>query len=131
MEWVIEGILARAARPGRYDPIEAIHAAVEAWIAEAQDMGIQSIICLMPDAEMEAKYGQYGINLLELYEQTGFQIHQQPVIDRQNPPVGEADLARIIGAFAQLPYPAMVHCSAGVDRTGAAIDALLEQFADE
>jgi protein tyrosine/serine phosphatase len=45
-----------------------------------------------------------------------------PVPDYQMPPLSSADLAMIQKTFTKLPKPWLIHCSAGIDRTGAAVE---------
>jgi hypothetical protein len=44
-----------------------------------------------------------------------------PVADHKAPPLNDAELDHVWKAFRDLPKPVLAHCSAGVDRTGAAI----------
>ena len=46
------------------------------------------------------------------------------------PPLDADALERIAQAYATLPKPALVHCSAGVDRTGRALEYLKQRFDD-
>ena len=121
MEWVIEGLLARAERPG-YPWDRVSKEEVDRWIQEASCMGIKSIICLLKD---ELRYYRGIGGLLRYYRRNGFNVYNYAVSDYQLPPVPHGLLRKIGAEFDIMEKPVLVHCSAGVDRTGSVIDYLL------
>lgn len=119
--WVHQGRLARSARPSLND--------VEGWMAEARAMGIRSILCLLDEAQV-GRYAHLPGGLLETYRRGGFAVGHVPIRDLQTPPIPEADLPTIWRLFEELPEPLVVHCWAGMDRTGAAIAYLERRIAE-
>jgi len=125
IEWVIAGRLARACRPGRWDEGE-LNAVVHAWIARAQQMGIYSIVCLLTDDELRRFYASEGVDLLRCYTDAGFRVARIPVPDHEEPPVTDDEIRQVHEALRTLPAPWLVHCSAGIDRTGRVIESLMD-----
>jgi protein tyrosine phosphatase (PTP) superfamily phosphohydrolase (DUF442 family) len=113
--------LARSLRPG-YTPDDRPmpKCVVDAWLADANAFGIRSIICLLHDERLKL-YADLGSDLVAYYRQNGFEVESIPVRDHQIPPLDADELARIAHAYDALPKPVLVHCSAGIDRTGSAI----------
>jgi hypothetical protein len=132
IEWVIPGRLARSSRPGfgGPNPTEVDPSEVEAWLDEARRLGIRSILCLLDDRQL-AFYSRLSGGLLGAYRRAGMVVDHPPVPDLQTPPIPEGDLPRVGRAFRDLPAPLLVHCSAGVDRTGAAVAYLVDRLASD
>jgi protein tyrosine phosphatase (PTP) superfamily phosphohydrolase (DUF442 family) len=86
-------------------------------------MGIRSVVCLLDERQVDRYSGLPG-GLLEYYRQAGLDVGHVPVPDMQTPAIPSKDLEKIGRLFDQLPKPVLVHCWAGVDRTGAAVEYL-------
>ena len=129
--WVLSNVLARGRRPGypsergRQVPV----AEVDAWIAKVHDFGIKSIICLLSDDQLPL-YDQIPGGLIAFYRAKGFTVEHVPAKDHQNPPLTENHLQKIWVAYEGLPKPVLIHCSAGRDRTGMAINHLQRKIAE-
>lgn len=127
---VVPGLLLRSPRPGyvRDDKHSLVRKSiVDAWIAAAQAQGVRSIICLLTGEHLSL-YRDLGVELPTYYRQHGFEVAHIEARDHLHPPLDAATLAGIGEAFTMLPKSVLVHCSAGVDRTGSAISYLAERF---
>lgn len=131
-QWVVEGQLARSSRPG-YPSVHVGSQVVDAWIAVVSQMGVRSLICLLADEELRYFYRQIEGGLLARYARAGFEVVHVPIPDPAYDPRGYDVLAKnrdgIIAAFAPLPRPVLIHCSAGICRTGEAVEAIQRRFA--
>lgn len=130
IQFVVPGILARSPRPG-YPAGSAQHPIgkpiVDAWIEAAKAGGIRSIICLLAEEHLQC-YRDLGEELPSYYCRQGFEVAHIPARDHRRPPLTAATLERVGDAYVALPKPVLVHCSAGRDRTGAAIQYLQSRF---
>ena len=128
--WVIEGILATSPRPGFRPgpefrvPVEE----VESWIAEARDFGIASIICLIGRDQLHLYERSLPHGLLETYRRAGFSVAHIPALDGLTEPYSAQEYDEAWQAFLLLPRPVLVHCSAGMDRTGRVVRHILDRM---
>lgn len=125
IKWVVEGELARSSRPG-YDATDVAQSTVDAWVAEAKAMGVRTILCLLADEQLkyyERALGAHG-GLLAYYREQGFCVEHVPVTDYKSPALNDDELAEVRRKYEAAEKPVLVHCSAGMDRTGYVVKAL-------
>ena len=120
MKVILPDRLYRSARPGYSGggktPVGM--GEVQRWIEFAQALGIVSIICLLADEHLCLYPDE---DLLGIYRTAGFEVLHIPVTDHRCPPLDADQLEAVFRAWRDLPKPVLIHCSAGIDRTGAAI----------
>lgn len=126
IEWVVKDVLARSSRPGRWDNRE-LPVVIQDWLTRARGMGIRSILCLLTQPELLMNYAVRGIDLLGTYRQAGFEVALVPVPDFQWPTIEPTDLFNIRTMLTSMPAPWLIHCSAGEDRTGCAVEFMREK----
>ncbi len=132
-QWVIPGVLAQAQRPG-YPVDRPSLEKVQEWADVVRDLGIKSILCIL-DYPQLAHYDRVGLDgggLLPYYRRLGLNVAYIAADDHKVPPLSVEELEAVWAAFEKLPKPVLVHCSAGRDRTGAAVVYILAHLhADE
>ena len=125
-KWVVEGVLAKSSRPGHRSESVSIDT-VHSWIEKTRDMGIRSIICFLAERQLEF-YSGIPEGLLGHYRNSGIEVLHLPEEDYRSPPLSDETLERAVSGFEELEKPVLIHCSAGIDRTGLAIRTILDNI---
>ena len=99
---------------------------VNKWLELALGMQIETIICLLSVTEMRKYYTAHGIDLLQQYRARGLNVIHFPVRDHQEPPLSAQQTSQLCKLFAGAKHPVLIHCSAGIDRTGMSVDAIIK-----
>jgi hypothetical protein len=119
---IIPHELFKDSRPGY--PSKNVNAdAVQASITDWRQAGIRCILCLLDDRQL-AYYNALPQGLLNAYREAGFEVAHLPIADHAHPPLSADEIAGVIALWQSLPRPLLIHCSAGIDRSGAAVQAI-------
>ena len=131
--WVVQGLIATSPRPGFTPGSEhrVPQATVDAWLGEALEFGISSVICLLAEDQLWLYKHELPQGLLGRYEEAGLTVAHVPTPDQLTVPFTPEQYDYAWREFQRLPKPVLVHCSAGYDRTGRIVRHILDQLGEQ
>lgn len=111
-----------AERPCYDRPVPYAWGEVTRWEGFMQDQGIRRVLCLLDGAQL----GRYPRPLLGAYEAAGLQVVHVPLEDFTLPePSTLRGMLRALEDAEKAREAVVVHCSAGIGRTGGTLAAWL------
>lgn len=127
-EWNPHLQIGRAYRPG-YNSEQLITTpdSVRDWILRVKALGVRSVISLLSEAELRW-YGHLPGGLLGSYQSAGLEAFSLPVPMDIPGVLTRNHLEQLDAAFDRLPRPLVIHCSAGLVRSRAAVDHLAQRI---
>jgi Protein-tyrosine phosphatase len=130
MQWSIKGKLARGRRPGVEGKrgSQVPKSVVDAWIKEAKAQGIRSTIVLLDGGQLRFYEKLPGGDLIRYYRSKGLNVVHLNAPNMRKPPLSDQHLKEVWIAYRHLEKPVLVHCSAGIGRTGAAVRCIKERL---
>lgn len=130
--WVVEGLIATSPRPG-YTPGPEYRVpaeTVDEWLDRVVRHGIRSVICLIDQSQLWLYQHSLPEGLLGRYQQAGLEVAHIPAPDQQTIPFTPQQYEAAWTAFQSMRKPVLVHCSAGMDRTGRVVSHILMRMGD-
>lgn len=121
--WAIKERLAGGPRPRmKKKPASQVpQQTVDAWLKKAKiNFGVRSIICLLDEQKLRL-YAELKVDLISYYRENGFQVEHIPVRNYQHPALSDRQLEEVWKAYKRLEKRVLIHCSAGIGRTGKAM----------
>jgi protein-tyrosine phosphatase len=112
-----------SSRPGYYDGFAAAPHDCKDFVKEMKAREIRFVVVLMPESEMEQFY---GMNLCDYYEKNGIKSYHYAIEDHCVPTDLKSFHEMIETIWKHLETEnALVHCFAGIGRTGMVAAAVL------